>query len=148
MKRISSPKSIVSHKELLKSCKLSLTSHRIELLNTLALCSQAITEKELELLMKGVCNRTTIYRNLNSLADKKIVHRILSGEAIKYKLVKNKKPSGIAADHVHFECKNCNTTFCMEELTVENYKLPEGFTRLENQFLIFGICKNCQHAEE
>jgi len=138
----------MSSKEILKAEKLSLTSHRIELLNLLSGCNQAITERELELLMKGKCNRTTIYRNLNSLVDKKIVHRILSGEAVKYKLISKNAGSNKKYDHVHFECKHCNTTFCLEELTIQDFNLPEGFTRLENQFIIFGICKNCQHAKE
>jgi len=134
---------MMDHKEILKSSKLSLTVNRVELLNILSGCKQAISEKELEVLMNGNCNRTTIYRNLNSLVDKKIIHRILSGEAIKYKMVALKMERTKKFDHVHFECKKCNTTFCMEELSVQDYKLPEGFTKLENQFIIFGICNNC-----
>ncbi len=135
-------------KEILKKSKLSLTSHRIELLSVLSGCDKAISEKELEHLLHGNCNRTTIYRNLNSLVEKKIVHRILSGEAVKYKLVSSRKESGKKFDHVHFDCQTCNTTFCLEDLAVQDYKLPEGFTKLENQFIIFGICKNCRHEEE
>ena len=75
--------------KLLKSSNLSLTAPRIELLNILYTCNKAISEKELENLMKVSCNRTTIYRNLNSLAEKKIVHRVLSEDAIKYKLVED-----------------------------------------------------------
>jgi Fur family ferric uptake transcriptional regulator len=135
----------MNHQEILKSSKLSLTNHRIELLNILSGCKQAISEKELELLMNGNCNRTTIYRNLNSLVEKKIVHRILSGEAVKYKLVTGKKENGKKFDHVHFDCTSCNTTYCLEELAVQDFKLPEGFTKTENQFIIFGICKNCTH---
>jgi Fur family ferric uptake transcriptional regulator len=138
----------MNHKEILKNSKLSLTSHRMELLEILSNCKQAISEKDLEVLMNGNCNRTTIYRNLNSLVEKKIVHRILSGDAIKYKLAPGKKESGKKFDHVHFDCKNCNTTFCFEELSVQDYKLPEGFTKLENQFIIFGICNNCRHELE
>ena len=134
--------------EILKISKLSLTSHRIELLNILSGCTQAISEKELEKLMKGICNRTTIYRNLNSLVEKKIVHRILSEEAVKYKLVVKNRDSGKKYDHVHFECRKCNTTFCFEELPVQDYKLPEGFKKLENQFIILGICRNCRHELE
>jgi len=139
---------IMDHKEILKSSKLSLTSHRIELLSILSNCKQAISEKELEYLMNGSCNRTTVYRNLNSLVEKKIVHRILSAEAVKYKLASGKNKDGKKSDHVHFECRRCNTTFCMEELSVEDYKLPEGFTKLENQFIIFGICKNCLNEQD
>ncbi len=98
--------------------------------------------------MKGICNRTTIYRNLNSLVEKKIVHRILSEDAVKYKLVAGSTGNGKKFDHVHFECKKCNTTFCFEELPVQDYKLPEGFKKLENQFIILGICKDCRHEME
>ena len=135
-------------KETLKSSKLSFTSHRLELLKILSNCTQAISEKELEVLMNGSCNRTTIYRNLNSLVEKKIIHRILSEESIKYKLIASKIESAKKSDHVHFDCKRCNSTFCFEELTVQDYKLPEGFTKIENQFIIFGICKNCSIIHE
>jgi Fur family transcriptional regulator, ferric uptake regulator len=135
-------------KEILKTSNLSLTSQRIEMLNILSGCKQAISERELEALMHGSCNRTTIYRNLSSLVEKKIVHRILSGEAVKYKLVAGKKESGKKPDHVHFECTNCNSTYCLEELPVQDFELPAGFKKTENQFLIFGICKNCYHEQE
>jgi Fur family ferric uptake transcriptional regulator len=138
----------MNHKEILKNSKLSLTTHRMELLEVLSNCKQAISEKDLEVLMNGNINKTTIYRNLNSLVEKKIVHRILSGEAVKYKLAPARKESGKKFDHVHFDCKNCNTTFCLEELSIQDYKLPEGFTKLENQFIIFGICNNCRHVQE
>lgn len=140
----------MDHQEILKRSKLSLTSKRMNLLNILSGCKQAISEKELEALMQGNCNRTTIYRNLNSLVEKKIVHRILSDDAVKYKLIKEtgRKESGKKSDHVHFECRCCNVTYCMEDLTVQDYKLPEGFSKIENQFLIFGICKNCQNEKQ
>lgn len=138
----------MAHKDTLKLNNLSLTNHRIELLSVLSTCDKAVTEKELEVLMNGNCNRTTIYRNLNSLVEKKIVHRILSGDAVKYKLVSPKKESEKKADHVHFDCKSCNTTFCLEDLAIQDFTLPEGFTKLENQFIIFGICKNCSIHEE
>jgi Fur family ferric uptake transcriptional regulator len=138
----------MDHKEVLKSSNLSLTSHRIELLSVLEGCEKAISEKELEQLLTGNCNRTTIYRNLNSLVKKNIVHRILSGDAVKYKMVSTKKESGKKLDHVHFDCKTCNTTFCLEDLAIQDYKLPEGFTKLENQFIILGICKNCRNEAE
>ncbi len=135
-------------KDILKSSKLSLTSHRLELLSILSGCDQAISEKELEVLMNGICNRTTIYRNLNSLVEKNVVHRILSKEAVKYKLITGRTKKGKKLDHVHFECKKCNTTFCLEDLPIQDFKLPEGFKKLENQFIIIGICKNCRHEME
>jgi len=132
-------------KKLLRDYHLSLTDQRIKLLSVLAGSGFAMTEKEIEEQMKGTCNKTTIYRNLTSLVKKKIVHRILSDEAIRYKLVQNDLDYN---EHAHFQCRRCNTTFCMEDIPVQDYKLPEGFRMIENQFLILGICKDCRYEME
>ena len=50
--------------------------------------------------------------------------------------------------HHHFQCRKCSTTYCMEEIPVQEYELPEGFKMLENQLLILGICKNCLYEME
>ena len=131
--------------KLLKDSNLSLTNQRIKLLSVLAGSGIAMTEKEIEEQMKGMCNKTTIYRNLTSLVQKKIVHRILSDEAIRYKLVQNNHEYN---EHAHFQCRKCSTTFCMENIPVQDYKLPEGFRMLENQLLILGICKDCRYEME
>ena len=138
----------MNHSDLLKNRNLSLTPHRIELLRILSGCSKAVSEKDIEVLMKGSCNRTTIYRNLNSLVNKKIVHRVLSGDAVKYKLIAAANDMESRIDHIHFDCNICNTTYCFEQFTIKDFELPQGFTKLENQFIIFGICKNCQHESK
>lgn len=135
-------------REVLKKYKLSQTPHRLELLSVLADCERALTEKELEQRMNGICNRTTIYRNLNLLSEKKIVHRILSGDAVKYRLAISGSESYRNADHIHFECRNCNTTYCFENLTIEDFPLPDGFEKQENQFIIFGTCEKCRDSYE
>lgn len=132
--------------KLLQDYNLSLTNQRIKLLSVLAESGFAMTEKEIEGKMKGICNKTTIYRNLTSLVQKKIVHRILSDEAIRYKLVQKKNDKYF--EHAHFQCRNCSTTYCMEEIPVQDSILPEGFEMLEKQLLILGICKNCHYEME
>ena len=132
-------------KKLLQDYNLSLTNQRIKLLSVLAGSGFAMTEKEIEEQMKGTCNKTTIYRNLTSLVRKKIVHRILSDEAIRYKLLQTDHEYN---EHAHFQCRKCSTTFCMEDIPVQDYKLPEGFRMIENQFLILGICNDCRYEME
>ena len=131
---------------LLQDNNLNLTNQRMKLLSILAESGFAMTEKEIENKMKGICNKTTIYRNLTSLVEKKIVHRILSDEAVRYKLLQNNNDK--FPGHAHFQCRNCSTTYCMEEIPVQKYKLPEGFQMQENQLLILGICKNCLYDME
>jgi Fur family ferric uptake transcriptional regulator len=128
--------------ELLKEFRLSRTESRLSLLQTLHGADIPMSEKEIEGQMPEKYNRTTIYRNLNSLTEKGIIQRILSDEAIKYKLNLNHLQSD-EQEHIHFQCRRCNRVICMEELKIQEYELPEGFDKIENQFLIVGICKDC-----
>ncbi len=133
----------MNFKKLLKEYHFSLTDSRIQLLQVLSKANCPLSEKEIEEMIHGEINRTTIYRNLNSLSAKGIIQRIISGDSLKYKLnssVLHKKDS---PEHIHFQCTKCNRVICMEELKVKDYDLPGGFNKIENQFLIVGICKDC-----
>ena len=53
-------------------------------------------------------------------------------------------------DNIKGELEKCNNPyllkpFGMEELLVKDYRLPTGYRKLENHFLILGICKDCNH---
>lgn len=130
-------------KKLLKDYHLSLTSQRIKILSVLYTSGYAMTEKEIEVQMQGACNKTTIYRNLSSLVEKKILHRIISEDAIRYKLIAGN--TGKYTEHLHFLCNKCHNVYCMDGIPVQDYTLPDGFKILENQFLILGICKECRY---
>ena len=135
-----------SLKKILKESRLSLTDSRIELLKVLNGAVVPLSEKEIENKMGIDCNRTTVYRNLSTMSKKGILQRVMSGDAVKYKL-KNNRAHDLRKDHIHFECIRCNRVYCLEELTVEDYKLPKGFQKKENQFLVIGICNNCNIIE-
>ena len=130
--------------ELLKSYHLSLTKSRIGLLEILEKSTVPLSERDIEARMYTGCNRTTIYRNLGTFVGKGVVQRILSDDSVKYKLLCRDDKH----DHVHFQCRICNRVICLEELLVYDYELPGGYSKIENQFLIVGICKECNHVEE
>ncbi len=134
---------------ILKTSDLSLTKSRLRLLDVLEEACIPLSEKDIEARMGQSCNRTTIYRNLNVMAGKGIVQRILSDDSVKYKLsvcinAEDKKMS----EHIHFQCRSCNRVICLEDLRIKDYVLPEGYSKIENQFLIVGICKECNYVEE
>lgn len=129
--------------KLLRTHQFSLTESRITLLKTLSEAELPLSEKEIEKQMRMQFNRTTIYRNLNSLSEKGIIQRIVSDDCIKYKLNTSIINNHSEPDHIHFKCKGCNRVYCLEDLKVKDYPLPEGFNKIENQFLIVGICKDC-----
>lgn len=136
----------MNFKVLLRENKFSLTRSRLSLLETLERASIPMSEKEIEKKMRSKYNRTTIYRNLNSLSEKGILQRILSDDCIKYKLIQGSHANKSDSDHIHFQCRECNRVICMEDLKIVDYPLPEGYNKLENQFLIVGICRECNES--
>ncbi len=134
--------------ELLKNNNFSLTDSRITLLKTLSVSRLPLSEKEIELKMPSKFNKTTIYRNLNSLSKKGIIQRIISDDCIKYKLNTSPPGNDHEPDHIHFKCRECKRVICLEDLKVKDYPLPEGFNKIENQFLIVGICKACNEKQD
>lgn len=133
--------------ELLRNHQFSLTESRITLLKTLSASELPLSEKEIEKQMQAHFNRTTIYRNLNSLSEKGIIQRIVSDDCIKYKLNVSLLNNHHEPDHIHFKCKECNRVICLEDLKVQDYSLPEGFDKIENHFLIVGICRECNERQ-
>lgn len=136
---------MLNYRDILKEYNLSCTKQRLRILSILRNSGHALTEKEIEFQINGACNKTTIYRNLSSLTEKKILHRIISDEAVRYKFIDDGKDP--YQDHIHFQCKTCSTTYCMDGIPVQNYSLPDGFKVIENQFLILGICKDCRYEQ-
>ena len=130
--------------QLLSKYKLSLTQHRINIISVLINAEKPIGEKEIALELETVCDKSTIYRNLNTLTEKGVLQRIFSVDSIKYKL-KNLNNDKKIQDHIHFKCVKCNKLICMEDLLVKDYSLPNGYTKTENQFLILGYCKDCNN---
>jgi Fur family transcriptional regulator, ferric uptake regulator len=128
--------------EILKNNNLSITTKRMEILKVLTNAQIPLSEKEIESILKIDCNRTTIYRNLNALVNKGILHRIMADGAVKYKFIQ-KGVSHKSDEHVHFKCDICNMVVCMPDMPVQFYSLPKGFTGTENQFLILGVCREC-----
>ena len=133
---------------LLRDYNLSLTHSRLRLLKVLDKSDLPMSEKDIEEEMGDACNRTTIYRNLGTLVTKGLVQRILSDNSVKYKLNNCQGRAGGHPDHVHFQCRLCHRVMCLEDLMVKDYALPEGYRKIENQFLIVGVCKDCNYVEK
>ena len=133
----------MSVNDVLKKQNLSLTSSRIEILSILAGAKKPLSEKEIEERMDLECNRTTIYRNLSTLFQRGIIYRIIADGALKYKYPQTITEQENFNKHVHFKCTACNSLICLHDIPVQPYSLPEGFTGKENQFLIVGICREC-----
>ena len=135
----------MSPEEILEHFGLSKTQVRINLISLLQQKDYALSEQEIRSYLPHKYNRTTIYRTIKSFIKKGIVHTIADEEST-MRYVLNKEftaSSSFFKEHVHFKCQRCGRLFCLEDTPVKQYNLPEGFRRTKSEFLIIGICKEC-----
>jgi hypothetical protein len=73
-------------------------------------------------------DRVTVYRTLQTFVEKGIIHQIpTTDNSILYALCRHNCEQGHHHDnHVHFICTNCDKTFCLDDVTVPDEKLPPG----------------------
>lgn len=134
---------------LLNSHKLRKTIIREEVLCLFLSKDNALAHGEVEELFEGRFDRVTIYRTLKTFEEKGLIHRVIDdGAVVKY--------ASCAADcdehehhdnHVHFKCAQCQQTFCLHDLPIEKFNLPDGFQATDYQLLITGVCQQC-HASQ
>lgn len=125
-------------KQILKKYGLSKTKTREKILEVLLNTDVALSEKEIGIEIREGIDRATIYRSLNRFAECGIVHTIAT-DTMQTKFILKKE----TGEHLHFKCSACGNIFCLPEIAIQEFELPEGFTRQETNFLIIGKCKNC-----
>lgn len=130
---------------LLKEKKLKKTNARLAIMSILEKSASPLGEKEIKKEMDGDYDRITFYRTVQTLIEAKIIHRIIiDSTTIKYAFTREITSESIKHMHIHFYCKKCHTTQCLEEIAIQDYTLPRGYIQEECEVLIKGICKNCK----
>ncbi|SDM70633.1 Fur family transcriptional regulator, ferric uptake regulator [Catalinimonas alkaloidigena] len=121
---------------------------RIQLLELFLQRPYAMSHAELEASLPGESNRITLYRNLRLFLEKGFLHRVMDEEkGVKYALCAAHPYRSHATDHVHFKCRKCGITRCLEEIGIPAIPLPAGYEPDEIQLLVSGTCVRCQpHA--
>lgn len=98
---------------------------------------------DLETVLETV-DKSTIFRTLTTLKDHHLLHSFNDGSgSLKYEVCKDHSQESHEDEHVHFRCVRCNETYCLTALKVPEITLPEGYSALETNFIITGVCRNC-----
>lgn len=108
----------------------------------LAASKVALAHSDIQQALEGGCDRVTIYRILDRLAEEGVIHKIVDMDGtIKYAACRMCH-TGHRHNHVHFSCRKCHTVFCLENV-VPSYTLPDSYTVLETNFTLAGLCPQC-----
>lgn len=132
--------------DILKKNQLSVTDSRKSILDLFMHSNGALAHADIEKQTGEKFDRVTVYRTLQVFMEKGIIHTIpTSDNSIRYALCKEDCAGGHHHDnHVHFVCRVCGITTCLDSVTVPEVRLPIGFKPLEKQMIVTGVCEACQ----
>jgi len=132
--------------EILKHNNLSVTSGRKKILGLFLTHAGALAHADIEKKAGEKFDRVTVYRTLQAFVEKGILHTIPSSDNnIRYALCTEECYEGHHHDdHVHFICRLCGKTTCLNDSYIPEIKLPRGYATYQVEVLVHGVCKNCK----
>lgn len=129
---------------ILKNHQLHVTLNRVSVLHYLLNQEQAVDKVKIEKYFNHI-DTVTIYRMLISFVKKGILHTITNDKGeILYAICKDNCTSQQHIhNHIHFSCKVCEKTFCLENIHIPGVALPKGYISHNMEMHITGICNHC-----
>ena len=132
-------------KDILKKNRLSVTASREKILNLFLDQTGALAHGDIEKRAGEKFDRVTIYRTLQAFVEKGIIHTIPTADnSILYALCKDDCEEGHHHDHhVHFICRECHNTYCLDNVVTPDIKLPSGYSANQIEVVVEGTCRQC-----
>lgn len=94
-------------------------------------------------------DKSSIFRALRVLHDHHLIHALEDGSgSLKYCVCHNHGECKADEHHCHFYCEKCKKTYCLEECIVPEATLPPGFVAREANYVVKGLCANCERLSE
>lgn len=128
---------------LMKEHGIKPTANRIIVAKTLAEESRPLSMTELEDSI-GSIDKSGIFRTLMLFKEQHLVHVLEDGEGVRYELCHSHDHAVDNDMHVHFHCEHCGDTFCLQDISIPEVKLPKGYEMKSANFILKGICPKCQ----
>jgi Fur family ferric uptake transcriptional regulator len=134
--------------DVLHGAGLRRTPMRVDVMNILAREGQPLSASQiLERFADGI-DKVTLYRTLNTLTQKKLLHRVRGDDQIWRYGMGN--PKGTARhEHAHFVCDECGTVECLSDNPVPEKKVVKksgvrpGYRVEYSEVLVHGTCPDC-----
>ncbi len=133
-----------SLKKILGSHKLRITDCRLHVIQLFLTERKALSQGDLENQLNQY-DRVTLYRTLNSFLDSGIIHKIPNSEGVAtYGLCHETcSPNQHDHNHIHFKCNSCGQIQCLDDKSVPNVMVPEGYHIEAVNMIVDGVCAKC-----
>lgn len=125
----------------LESKGIRPTANRILVMKTLMGEQNPQSLSNLERKMVSM-DKSSIFRTLTLFLEHDVVHAFEDGRGVLcYELCEEKGACDHHDGHIHFYCESCQRSFCMEDIHIPSFELPEGFYPHSISFVIKGECR-------
>lgn len=132
----------------LESKGIRPTANRILVMKTLMGEQNPQSLSNLERKMVAM-DKSSIFRTLTLFLEHDVVHAFEDGRGVLcYELCEEKGACDHHDGHIHFYCESCQRSFCMEDIHIPSFELPEGFYPHSISFVIKGECPDCRKKHQ
>lgn len=132
----------------LESKGIRPTANRILVMKTLMGEQNPQSLSNLERKMVSM-DKSSIFRTLTLFLEHDVVHAFEDGRGVLcYELCEEKGACDHHNGHIHFYCESCQRSFCMEDIHIPSFELPEGFYPHSISFVIKGECPDCRKKHQ
>jgi len=133
------------YEQLLGQHGVKPTANRIVVAQALARSAMPMSLSELESSIVSI-DKSGVFRTLRLFVEHHLVHTIDDGSGgTRYELCQSHSHDGEDDDlHPHFFCERCRRTYCLRDLALPHIDAPEGFLVTSANYVIKGICPQCQ----
>jgi Fur family ferric uptake transcriptional regulator len=124
--------------DLIRRAGGRVTAQRGAVLDAVLAAGHAISQPELDARFGTDLDRVTIYRVLDWLESKGLVHRLTGDDRVWRFSAGSDGPQ-----HVHFQCVACGRVECLEEALPARPRLPAGYRAERVELVVRGRCADC-----
>jgi Fur family ferric uptake transcriptional regulator len=117
---------------------------RLAVLKILADSGQPLGAPQILERMPAGIDRVTLYRTLNTLTEKKLLHRVRGDDQI-WRYGMGDFDAHARHAHAHFVCDKCGTVECLSEQPVpaKRSRVRAGYRVDYSEVLVHGACPEC-----
>lgn len=127
----------------LKHRGIKPTAGRLLILKEMIRGNEAVSLPDLEHYLPTI-DKSTISRTLSLFLLHGLIHTIDDGSgAMKYAVCDDDCECEVEDEHTHFFCTECHRTFCLKQIAAPQVRLPDGFTLNNINYVIKGLCPEC-----
>lgn len=123
------------------------TANRILVYKALLSHSAPMSLGDMETKMPSM-DKSSIFRTLTLFLEHDVVHAFEDGRGIlNYELCEEEGKCDHHDGHIHFYCETCQRSFCLDDIHIPSFELPEGFCPHSVSFVIKGECPECKRKK-